>query len=219
MLAVPLTVTRQVALGALGLPGELVLVPQARGIVVVAHGSGSGRLSPRNRFVAEVLHGYRLATLLFDLLADSEAGQRALAFDIPLLARRLTEALQWQRSQADIGHLQLGLFGASTGAAAALQAAAAHPSWVSAIVCRGGRPDLAAAALDQVRAPTLLLVGACDTEVLRLNRAALRAMRCETRLEVVPGATHLFAEPGALVTVAHLAGHWFSGRLGPPAQR
>jgi dienelactone hydrolase len=183
-----------------------------------AHGSGSSRLSPRNRFVADVLHGYRLDTLLFDLLTDEEATGHHHAFDIPLLCRRLAEALQWQASRPDLVRLPVGLFGASTGAAAALCAAAGHASQVAAVVSRGGRPDLAGDKLGRVRAPTLLIVGALDGEVLDLNRRAQRAMHCKTRLEVVPGATHLFAEPGAMETVAHLSGQWFVTHLGvaPP---
>lgn len=202
--------SRQVRIGPEQLPGELTLVPAAPGLVIFAHGSGSSRLSPRNRLVAEVLHGYRLATLLFDLLTEAEAADRANTFDIPLLGGRLAQALAWQREQSDVGRLPVGLFGASTGAAAALWAAATHAAAVAAVVSRGGRPDLAAGQLARVRAPTLLIVGACDTEVLALNRQAMRAMHCKTRLELVPGATHLFSEPGALETVAHLTGHWFA---------
>jgi pimeloyl-ACP methyl ester carboxylesterase len=204
------TQTHRVEVGPLHLPGELTQVPQPVGIVIFAHGSGSSRLSPRNRFVADVMHGYRLDTLLFDLLTETEAGDRRNTFDIPLLGERLAQALQWQRADVQVGRLRVGLFGASTGAAAALQAAAQHPAWVAAVVSRGGRPDLADAALMRVQAPTLLIVGGSDTEVLQLNRAATRTLRCATRLEVVPGATHLFEEPGAIETVAHLAGSWFA---------
>ncbi|MBL8351824.1 MAG: dienelactone hydrolase family protein [Burkholderiaceae bacterium] len=206
-------ISRPVRIGPEQLPGELTRVAAALGLVIFAHGSGSGRLSPRNRLVADVLHGYRLATLLFDLLTDAEAGDRAHSFDIPLLGDRLAQALAWQREQPDVGRLPVGLFGASTGAAAALCAAAAPAAAVAAVVSRGGRPDLAAGQLARVRAPTLLIVGACDTEVLALNRQAMRAMRCKTRLELVPGATHLFGEPGALETVAHLTGQWFATHL------
>lgn len=197
-------------IGPLHLPGELAQVPQPIGIVIFAHGSGSSRLSPRNRFVADVMHGYQLDTLLFDLLTEAEAGDRRNAFDIPLLGERLTQALQWQRADAEVGRLRVGLFGASTGAAAALQAAAEHAAWVAAVVSRGGRPDLADDALARVQSPTLLIVGGNDVEVLQLNRSAMRAMKCSTRLEVVPGATHLFEEPGAIETVAHLAGSWLA---------
>lgn len=203
-----------VRVGAQQLPGELARVAGALGLVVFAHGSGSNRLSPRNRFVADVLHSYRLDTLLFDLLTEGEATERRNTFDIPLLGRRLAEALEWQASQRDLSRLPVGLFGASTGAAAALCAAAGRASRVAAVVSRGGRPDLAGDELGRVRAPTLLIVGAVDVEVLHLNRQAQRAMHCKTRLEVVPGATHLFAEPGAMETVAHLAGQWFVAHLG-----
>ena len=204
---------RDVQIGSQRLPGELATVSNAAGLVVFAHGSGSSRRSPRNRFVAEVMHRYGLGTLLFDLLTDVEAGDRQKVFDTRLLGERLTEALAWQRGDDGVAHLRIGLFGASTGAAAAVRAAAAHPAWVAALVCRGGRPDLAEAALPGVRAPTLLIVGGHDPDVLELNRSALRAMKCATRLEVVPGATHLFEEPGAIETVAHLAGSWFATHL------
>jgi putative phosphoribosyl transferase len=184
--------------------------------VVFAHGSGSTRSSPRNRFVAKVLQRQRLATLLFDLLGDDEAADRRHVFDIDLLSRRLIEVLDWLldsgnaiRADGDLGRRRVGLFGASTGAAAALQAAAKRPGRVSAVVSRGGRADLAAASLPHVQAPTLLIVGAADNEVLALNRNAMRELRCEKRLEIIPGATHLFEEPGALDAVAHLAGDWF----------
>jgi len=203
----------QVNVGVQGLPGEWVKVPQAAGVVVFAHGSGSSRLSPRNRFVAEVMHEYRLSTLLFDLLTETEAQERRHAFDIGLLGHRLGEALAWLRARDGATSQRVGLFGASTGAAAALQAAARHPGWVGAVVSRGGRPDLAGADLGEVQAPTLLIVGGRDTEVLRLNQGAMRALHCRSRLEVVPGATHLFQEPGTLETVAHLAGEWFCTNL------
>ena len=180
-----------------------------RGLVVFAHGSGSSRLSPRNRFVADSLNRRGLATLLFDLLTDDESADRANVFDIPLLAQRLGEALDWQAGIGDLAHLPTGLFGASTGAAAALVAAAAAPERVAAVVSRGGRPDLAADALPLVRAPTLLIVGGHDEEVLELNRWAAAQMTCDRRLRVVPGATHLFEEHGALAEVADMAGEWF----------
>jgi putative phosphoribosyl transferase len=203
----------EVLIGPLRLPGILERVPQPIGAVVFAHGSGSSRLSPRNRQVADVLHGYRLSTLLLDLLTPDEADDRACVFDIDLLAERVGTALAWLASRPDLARLRIGLFGASTGAAAALKAAADQPGRVAAVVSRGGRPDLAAARLAQVQAPTLLVVGGADTEVLRLNREALRLLRCNKRLEVVPGATHLFEEPGALDTVAHLAAVWFANHL------
>jgi len=211
---VTLVDAQEVRVGPLGLQGDWVQVPQAVGAVVFAHGSGSSRHSPRNRHVAEVMHEYRLSTLLFDLLTDDEALERRHVFDIGLLGRRLGEALSWLRAQAGPPP-RIGLFGASTGAAAALDAAARHPGWVAAVVSRGGRPDLAASALADVEAPTLLIVGGRDIEVLRLNQGAARAMHCQVRLEVVPGATHLFEEPGALETVAHLAGEWFASHLPP----
>jgi putative phosphoribosyl transferase len=201
-----------VKVGPQALPGEWAQVPQAVGTVVFAHGSGSSRRSPRNLAVADVMHDYRLSTLLFDLLTDDEALERRNAFDIGLLGRRLGEALAWLRAQEEAPR-RIGLFGASTGAAAALHAAARHPGWVGAVVSRGGRPDLASGELGQVQAPTLLVVGGLDTEVLRLNRMALRELQCHARLEVVPGATHLFEEPGALETVAHLAAEWFGTHL------
>jgi putative phosphoribosyl transferase len=204
---------RDVKVGPFALPGEWVPVPRALGAVVFAHGSGSSRKSPRNRFVAEVMHEYRLSTLLFDLLTEDEALERRNVFDIGLLGRRLGDALNWLREQDGTPPQRIGLFGASTGAAAALQAAAQHPAWVGAVVSRGGRPDLAGAALDAVQAPTLLIVGGRDTEVLRLNQGAMRSLHGLTRLEVVPGATHLFEEPGALESVAHLAGEWFATHL------
>lgn len=199
------------------LDGYLNVPERARGLVVFAHGSGSSRASPRNQLVAEVLQEYRLSTLLFDLLTEDEEADRRNVFDIALLGRRVGEALDWQRMNPEVGDLPAGLFGASTGAAAALAAAARHPGWVAAVVSRGGRPDLAAPWLGQVLAPTLLIVGGRDTEVLALNRDAMRGLRCQSRLEVVPGATHLFEEPGAIETVAHLAGSWFSTCL--PAGR
>lgn len=204
---------RQVRVGALGLPGEFVQVPAAMGVCVFAHGSGSSHRSVRNRQVAHTLHGYQLSTLLFDLLTEPEADDRAKVFDIPLLAGRLVQALNWLEADAVHGQLPVGLFGASTGAGAALVATAAHPGRVAAVVSRGGRPDLANHYLEHVRAPTLLIVGGLDVEVLRLNREAMRLMHCQTRLEVVPGATHLFEEPGAMETVAHLAGSWFAHHL------
>lgn len=200
-----------VQIGASGLPGELALVAQAAGTTVFVHGSGSSRLSPRNRYVAGILHRYRQNTLLFDLLTAAEAADRSSAFDIQRLGQRLVEALAWLQDLPEADRrLPVGLFGASTGAAAALRVAAQHPAWVSAVVSRGGRPDLSGVALGRVRAPTLLIVGGSDPEVLALNREALRALSCRKRLDVVPGAGHLFEEPGALETVAHLAGQWLT---------
>jgi pimeloyl-ACP methyl ester carboxylesterase len=182
-----------------------------RGVVVFAHGSGSSRLSIRNRQVAETLQRRGFGTLLFDLLTAEEAADRANVFDIELLARRVCDALD--TLQADKRTVPLGLFGASTGAAAALVAAARRQQEVQAVVSRGGRPDLAGDALNAVRAPTLLIVGAADTEVLHLNRQALARLTSERRLEIVPRATHLFEEAGALEAVARLAGDWFERYL------
>ena len=195
--------------GLLGLPAT-----SACGIVLFAHGSGSSRRSPRNAFVAEALQRAGLATLLFDLLTEQEASNRANVFDIPLLADRLDQAATWLGSIAAGRDLPLGFFGASTGAAAALVAAARRKD-VRAIVSRGGRPDLAADALEHVTAPTLLIVGGDDPDVLTLNRAAHRDLRCERRLDVVPGATHLFEEPGTLEAVVTLARAWFLQHLVP----
>jgi putative phosphoribosyl transferase len=196
----------------LELEGSLSVPLSAEGLVIFAHGSGSSRLSPRNRFVAEALGQAGLATLLFDLLTEQEAQDRANVFDIPLLAGRLQAAVRWARLAAATKSLPVGYFGASTGAAAALQAAAADKE-LAAVVSRGGRPDLAGPALGLVEAPTLLIVGGDDVEVLALNRAAQRRLRCENRLEVVPGASHLFEEPGTLEAVVALARRWFLDHL------
>lgn len=195
-----------------------VAVPEAaRGVVLFAHGSGSSRHSPRNRFVAAELRTAGIGTVLADLLTGEEEAADAvtgrLRFDIGLLAGRLTGLADWLEGYGPAAGLGHGLFGASTGAAAALVTAAACPDTVRAVVSRGGRPDLAEGALPSVRPPTLLIVGGADQEVLRLNRAAMRQLPGETRLEVVPGATHLFEEPGALERVAHLAADWFTRHL------
>jgi putative phosphoribosyl transferase len=197
---------------AIGLPGRLTLPESAIGIVLFAHGSGSSRFSPRNTFVASVLHESRIGTLLFDLLTEQEDTDRANVFDIRLLADRLAAAVRFVTEHEQTRHLPLGLFGASTGAAAALVAAAEEPR-VAAVVSRGGRPDLAGAALERVHAPTLLIVGGDDTEVLLLNRRALAAMPCEKQLSIVPGATHLFEESGTLEEVALLAAEWCARHL------
>ncbi|MBI2308821.1 MAG: dienelactone hydrolase family protein [Rhodocyclales bacterium] len=197
------------------LPGTLTLPAAARGLVVFAHGSGSSRLSPRNVFVAEVLHGERIATLLFDLLTPEEDLDYAARFDIALLTERLLLASDWLAGRADVGALALGYFGASTGAAAALQAAARRRPPVAAVVSRGGRPDLAGAeALAAVASPTLLIVGGDDEVVLELNREALALLGCDKRLVVVPGATHLFEEPGTLAAAARHAADWFARCFG-----
>lgn len=204
----------QVRIGLPGLPGELALPPDAPGLVIFAHGSGSSRLSPRNAFVADVVQAHGMGTLLFDLLTPGEAADRRAVFDIALLCERLEEAVDWAARDAATARLRIGLFGASTGAAAALRAASRRSGRVGAVVSRGGRPDLAgAAALARVDAPTLLIVGGDDTEVIALNREAMRRLRCPKRLEIVPGASHLFGEPGTLDAVAHLAGAWFATHL------
>ncbi|MCP9927461.1 dienelactone hydrolase family protein [Cyanobium sp. CH-040] len=199
------------------LAGDLVLPGPRRGLVLFAHGSGSSRFSSRNRFVAAVLQRAGLATLLFDLLtAEEERRDRvdaALRFDIPLLSERLIGAIDWTAAQPQLSGLPLGLFGASTGAAAALIAAAERPAGVHAVVSRGGRPDLAMAALPQVRCPTLLIVGGRDPEVLQLNRQAAAALRAPQALELVPGASHLFEEPGTLAAASRLACDWFLEHL------
>jgi len=195
------------------LPGRLTIPSGATGIVVFAHGSGSGRNSPRNQAVARALNDGGLGTLLFDLLSPEEEADRANVFDIPLLAGRLGVATAWLRDEEDAGTLAIGFFGASTGAGAALWAAAEPGSPVRAIVSRGGRPDLARARLDAVRAPTLLIVGGRDEAVLEMNRVAAGRLRGEHQIEVVPGATHLFEEPGALEAVADLATRWFLEHL------
>ncbi len=204
-----------VALEDVALPGLLSVPGEPRGVVLFAHGSGSSRFSPRNVFVARILQEAGLATLLFDLLTDAETVERANVFDIDLLARRLSDAAAWLRGQSGFATAPLGLFGASTGAAAALQAAARPASDVAAVVSRGGRPDLAGPALADVRAPTLLVVGGQDREVLRLNRLALAQLRCPAELVVIPTATHLFEEPGTLRAVAVAARDWFVAAVRP----
>jgi putative phosphoribosyl transferase len=195
--------------GPVELPGDLATPSQASGAVIFAHGSGSSRLSPRNIQVARSLNQAGLATLLFDLLAVSEAADRDKVFDIALLAARLAAATDWLRGQREVRDLPLGYFGASTGAAAALWAAGEPGARVAAIVSRGGRPDLAGPRLGAVTAPTLLIVGGDDEVVLDLNRRAQRALSCVSEVAVIPGATHLFEEPGALEQVADLARDWF----------
>jgi putative phosphoribosyl transferase len=203
--------------GAVELVGDLIVPSDADGVVVFAHGSGSSRLSPRNRFVAERLHEARLATLLFDLLTPDEERvderTREFRFDIWLLAQRLAKVADWVRQEPTTENLNLGYFGASTGAAAALVAAAEHPANVRAVVSRGGRPDLAGAFLARVEAPTLLIVGGLDTPVIEMNRDALARLEVEKSMEIVLGATHLFPEPGALERVSELAARWFQAHL------
>jgi len=195
------------------LSGILNVPHDATGIVLFAHGSGSSRFSSRNQFVASVLQKSRVGTLLFDLLDEQEAEDRGKVFDIQLLAQRLEQAALWTQEYEHTRDLRLGYFGASTGAAAALVAAAHQGESVRAVVSRGGRPDLAEDALPQVQAPTLLIVGGDDQPVVELNRRALDRLRCEKKLQIIPGATHLFPEPGALEQVANLASQWFQLHL------
>jgi len=205
----------QIPAGEVRLHGDLVVPRGATGVVLFAHGSGSSRHSPRNRFVAETIRGARIGTLLFDLLTVEEeavdAVTRQLRFNIPLLASRLIAAAQWIRTE--MGGVDLGFFGASTGGGAALVAAAALGKNVKAVVSRGGRPDLADASLPEVTAPTLLIVGARDEPVIQMNEWALERLKCEKELLIVPGATHLFQEPGTLNAVARAAADWFRKHL------
>ncbi len=208
----------RVSIGPVTLEGNLSLPPEARGIVLFAHGSGSSRNSPRNQYVAGVLNQGSTATLLMDLLTPDEEAEDLLTghlrFDIPLLAERVVGATDWLQQNPETRSLAIGYFGASTGAAAALVAAATRPDAVRAIVSRGGRPDLAGASLADVRAPTLLIVGGHDQMVVRMNQDALEQLRAEKKLQIIPGATHLFEEPGALERVAALARGWFEKYLG-----
>ena len=203
----------QILLGQADLVGDLVVPEKATGLVLFAHGSGSSRLSPRNRHVADILNGAGLATLLVDLLTTQEEHidlqTREFRFNIGLLAERLIGLTEWQSAHPDLSALSLGYFGASTGSAAALIAAAARPQRVRAVVSRGGRPDLAASSLPRVQSPTLLIVGGDDAQVIELNQQAFEALQCDKKLDIVPGATHLFEEPGALEAVARLAADWY----------
>lgn len=200
-----------------GIAGDLTIPQNARGLVVFAHGSGSSRFSPRNRHVAASLWNAGLATLLLDLLSapeeDVDRQTRHLRFDIELLSERLSQATRYTATLPETSELPAGYFGASTGAAAALVSAVEFPDRIRAIVSRGGRPDLAGAALSNVKAPTLLIVGGDDEPVIRMNREALEKLTCEKKLEIVTGATHLFEEPGTLDRVAALAGRWFQRHL------
>jgi putative phosphoribosyl transferase len=206
----PAAIDAEVKISAgVDLAGHLNIPVGAQLLVLFVHGSGSSRHSPRNQFVAHVLQSVGLGTLLFDLLTPSEAADRGNVFDIELLATRVDRVRTWITANEHTRQLHLGLFGASTGAAAALVSAARNPETISAIVSRGGRPDLAQAWLPDVQAPTLFIVGELDHHVLQWNEAAARALRCPHRLEVVPGATHLFEEPGTLDIVAELAATWF----------
>jgi dienelactone hydrolase len=199
--------------GGARLHGTLAIPAESRGLVLFAHGSGSSRLSPRNVAVARGLHGAGLGTLLFDLLTESEDRFYENRFDIALLAERMIGAAEWARAHPSSASLPAGFFGASTGAAAALRAAAALGEEVFAVVSRGGRPDLTGPTIRDVLSPTLLIVGGLDTEVLELNRGAYAQLRCEKELAVVPGATHLFEEPGTLEEVTRLAREWFLRHL------
>jgi putative phosphoribosyl transferase len=203
--------------GGATLNGNLTIVDQAKGLVIFAHGSGSSRLSPRNQFVARSLNKAGLATLLFDLLTPEEESvdmnTREHRFDIKLLADRLLHATKWAKQQKEIANLKIGYFGASTGGGAALVAAAELADEIGAVVSRGGRPDLAGPALPKVKAPTLLIVGGEDHVVIEFNEQARAQMRCECKIDIVPGATHLFEEPGALERVAQLASDWFVTQL------
>lgn len=213
-----MTTRAPVLVGLRFLEGLLAVPEHARGLVIFAHGSGSSRLSPRNVQVAASLQRRGLATLLFDLLREEESADRRNVFDIPLLASRVKGAVLWARKEPRTQELPIGLFGASTGAGAALLAAADTTN-VAAVVSRGGRPDLAGGALARVNAPTLLIVGGADLEVLAFNRGAAAQMKCEVRVEIVPGAGHLFEERGAMDQVTALAGDWFTTRLGMEAAR
>jgi putative phosphoribosyl transferase len=203
--------------GRVRLKGTLGLPQGTKGIVVFAHGSGSGRLSPRNNFVARVLQDARIATLLVDLLEEEESLDRSKVFDINLLSGRLLANVQWLLERPETAGLRIACFGASTGAAAALQAAAREPESIAAVVSRGGRPDLASDDLHLVRAPTLLIVGGEDRSVIPLNESAYAKLRCPKDLIIVPGASHLFEEPGTLDRVAELARDWFIKHFLPQA--
>jgi len=209
--------TEQIPSGQIMLEGELSVPVSATGVVLFAHGSGSSRHSPRNQFVARTIREAGVGTLLFDLLTHEEESvdihTRHLRFDIGLLAERLVDATNWIKREPDTSHLRVGYFGSSTGAGAALVAAASLGEQIGAVVSRGGRPDLAWEALPKVKSPTLLIVGALDYPVIKLNEDAYHQLRCEKELKIVPGATHLFEEPGTLEEVAGLAADWFQRHL------
>lgn len=206
-----------VPIDSITLDGNLLVPPNATGIVLFAHGSGSSRFSSRNRYVASALREGNLGTLLIDLLTPAEERRDMvtgeLRFDIGMLARRLVGTVEWLHARPELSELKIGLFGASTGGGAALVAAAERPERIHAVVSRGGRPDLAGPALPKVKAPTLLIVGGDDVPVIAMNREAYDQMKCERRLEIIPGATHLFEEPGTLEQVAELARAWFTRHL------
>lgn len=201
--------TSDVKIGRQGLPGLLATPERPCGLVIFAHGSGSSRLSPRNTYAAGRLQGFSIATLLFDLLTETESADRRNVFDMPLLASRVIEAISWAHTDERVSALPIGLFGASTGAGAALMATAAVSRGVAAVVSRGGRPDLAGDALERVRAPTLLIVGGDDRDVLALNNAASARMTCPNKVLIIPGAGHLFEEPGTLEEALAAACAWF----------
>lgn len=206
----------RIAAGPVELEGMLELPAAARGIILFAHGSGSSRLSPRNNYVAAQIRGAEMGTLLIDLLTAQEDQVYQARFDISLLTQRVETAIDWLKRESTTHALPLGLFGASTGAAAALQAAARRQAEIGAVVSRGGRPDMAGQdALQKVRAPTLLIVGGLDLAVIEMNRTAYAALNCEKQMEIVPDATHLFQEPGTLEAVAELAKDWFALHLAP----
>jgi putative phosphoribosyl transferase len=209
----------QIPANSIQLEGELKVPSSATGIVLFAHGSGSSRHSPRNQYVASVIRNAGVGTLLFDLLTREEEAidiqTRHLRFDIDLLARRLVDATNWIKQEPTLRHLRVGYFGSSTGGGAALVAAAMVGEEIGAVVSRGGRPDLAGEALQRVKSPTLLIVGGYDEQVIEMNEEAYAQLRCQKELEIVPGATHLFEEPGTLEEVAHLAAQWFQKHLRP----
>lgn len=209
----PIVASREALIPPLGLTGTLNCPDGARAMVIFAHGSGSSRFSPRNNRVAQAFNRRRIATLLFDLLLPQEEDDRRNVFDIELLARRLTQTVRWVVDEPDVGNLPIGLFGASTGAAAALVAASMLGDRIGAVVSRGGRPDLAGDELAHVKVPTLLIVGGADFGVIELNQWALERLKGEKAIEIVPGATHLFEEPGTLDCVIELAADWFESRL------
>jgi len=203
----------QIPVGNISLPGELIVPRDATGLVIFSHGSGSSRFSPRNNQVAEIIRESDMATLLFDLLTAEEDANYDNRFNINLLTERLIAATKWVMKQEETHHLNIGYFGASTGAASALNAAAELSKSVKAVVSRGGRPDLAMSALEFVQAPTLLIIGGDDVEVIRLNQIAYKHLKCEKEMKIIPGATHLFEEPGTLEEVSYISASWFKHHL------
>lgn len=205
--------TINIPIDSIELEGILVIPEGARGLVIFSHGAGSSRLSPRNNYVADVLNKADIATLLFDLLTEEEDRVYENRFDIPKLTKRLITVTEWTQKQEELKKMNIGYFGSSTGAASALNAAAALSKQIKAVVSRGGRPDLSMEYLPDVKAPTLLIVGGLDDRVIEMNEEALAALKSERKLEIVPGATHLFEEPGTLEQVAKLASDWFQNHL------